>query len=209
MTVTLHGYKFSVYSRIPRMICHEKGIELEWVEVNPFDDTTPESYETLHPFRRVPVLQHDDFTLYETGAISRYLDENFPGPSLQPKNPRHRARMAQTISIVDAYVYWPLVRQVFSHRVFAPRFGEPSDEDVIAAGLATSKGVLAALEDLASGDAGIISAQVTLADFHLVAMIDYFVMADEGAAMLARYEKLSAWWDGIRARDSVIQTAPL
>jgi len=40
-------------------------------------------------------------------------------------------------------------------------------------------------------------------------MIDYFVMADEGAAMLARYEKLSAWWDGIRARDSVIQTAPL
>ena len=29
--------------------------------------------------------------------------------------------MDQIIGIVDSYGYWPLVRQVFSHRVFRPR----------------------------------------------------------------------------------------
>ena len=205
----LHGYEFSVYSRIPRMVCHEKNIEFAWVENNPFDESTPDSYRNPHPFRRVPVLEHDGFTLYETGAITRYLDEAFAGPSLQPLEPRQRARMAQIISVVDAYVYWPLVRQVFSHRVFRPRLGNPADEEIIAAGLETSKGVLAALENLASGDAYIVSSEVTLADFHLAAMIDYFAMADEGAEMLARHGKLSAWFANMRSRPSMTATAPL
>ncbi|MDP6689087.1 MAG: glutathione S-transferase family protein [Alphaproteobacteria bacterium] len=209
MTITLHGYTYSVYSRIPRMVCHEKGIAFDWREVDPFDDATPESYGELHPFRRVPVLQHDGFTLYETGAISRYLDEAFPGPSLQPADIGQRARMAQIISIVDAYVYWPLVRQVFSHRVFRPKFGDSWDEDTIAAGLETSKVVLAALESLVSEHHHIISPEVSLADFHLATMIDYFAMADEGATMLAQYEKSSAWWANMRLRDSVTATAPL
>ncbi len=208
MTITLHGYTYSVYSRIPRMVCHEKDIAFEWREVDPFDAATPESYSDLHPFRRVPVLEHDGFSLYETGAISRYLDEAFPGPPLQPADIGQRARMAQVISIVDAYVYWPLVRQVFSHRVFQPKFGDPGDEAEIATGLAASKTALAALEKLAPGDGFIASPEVSLADFHLATMIDYFTMADEGAAMLAQYAKLSAWWAHMRLRDSVTATAP-
>jgi glutathione S-transferase len=208
MTITLHGYEFSVYSRIPRMVCHAKGIAYDWAEVDPFDDATPASYEELHPFRRVPVLEHDGFTLYETGAISRYLDEVFPGPRLQPVDTRQRARIDQIISIVDAYVYWPLVRQVFSHRVFNPRFGHPGDEAEIAAGLAASETVLAALENLASERGYLASPDVSLADFYLAAMIDYFAMADEGAAMLAAHAKLSAWWANMRMHDSVTATAP-
>jgi len=73
--------------------------------INPFDDQAPDSYGELHPFCRVPVLQHDGFTLHETGAITRYLDEAFPGPSVPPKGPQARARVAQIISVVDAYVY--------------------------------------------------------------------------------------------------------
>ena len=34
----------------------------------------------LHPFDRVPILQHADFMLYETSAIVTYLDEVFPQP---------------------------------------------------------------------------------------------------------------------------------
>ena len=31
----------------------------------------------------MPTLVHDNFQIYETGAITRYVDEAFPGPSLQ------------------------------------------------------------------------------------------------------------------------------
>ena len=31
----------------------------------------------LHPFNRVPILRHGDFTVYETSAIASYIDEAF------------------------------------------------------------------------------------------------------------------------------------
>ena len=74
------------------------------------------------------------------------MDEAFPGPPLQPADPRGRARSTQVISIVDSYAYWPLVRQVFSHRVFRPRFGQPWDAAEVHKGLQAAHVVLAALE---------------------------------------------------------------
>lgn len=209
MKAILYGYEFSVYCRIVSMVCHEKGIEIEWRKINPFDDNTPDSHGKLHPFRRVPVFTHNGFTLYETVAITRYLDEAFPGPSLQPKDPRHRARMAQIISVVDAYVYWPLVRQFFSHRVFRPRLGNPADGKEASAGFDASKPVLAALENLASGEDYLVGDQPSLADFHLGAMIDYFAMTEESAALLGQYPKLQTWWSHLAQRDSVKKTRPV
>ena len=71
-----------------------------------------------------------------------------PGPALQPGAPRALARMDQIIGVVDSYGYWPMVRQVFSHRVFRPRAGRPADEAEVARGLAGAAKVLAALEAL-------------------------------------------------------------
>jgi glutathione S-transferase len=118
MNVELYGYQYSVYSWIARLALEEKGASYHWIEINPFAPEIPESYLALHPFKRVPALVHDKFQIYETGAITRYVDEAFPGPRLQPTDPRHRARCSQFLSIIDSYVYWPLVRQVFSHCVF-------------------------------------------------------------------------------------------
>jgi glutathione S-transferase len=45
--------------------------------------------------RRVPTLVHDGFSLSESSAICEYIDETFPGTSLYPTDPRHRARARQ------------------------------------------------------------------------------------------------------------------
>ena len=44
-----------------------------------------------HPFGRIPAFEHERFDLYEAGAITCYVDEAFPGPVLQPGEPRRRA----------------------------------------------------------------------------------------------------------------------
>jgi len=85
MPLVLHGYRYSVYVRIVRLVLAEKGVAYDRVEVNPFAPDRPASYLALHPFGRVPVMVHDGFSLYETGAITRYLDRAFPVPSLQPE----------------------------------------------------------------------------------------------------------------------------
>jgi glutathione S-transferase len=174
MTLELYGYQFSVYSWMARLAFEEKGKDYHWIEVNPFARDVPESYLALHPFKRVPTLVHDDFQIYETSAITRYVDEAFPGPRLRPTDSRHRARCGQILSIIDSYAYWPLVRQVFSHRVFRPRLRGPSDATEIQRGLAAAPRVLAALERLAADTDYLCGAEISLADIHLAPVIGIF-----------------------------------
>jgi glutathione S-transferase len=208
MNVELYGYQYSVYSWIARLALEEKGASYHWIEINPFAPDIPESYLALHPFKRVPALVHDTFQIYETGAITRYVDEALPGPRLQPTDPRHRARCNQFLSIIDSYVYWPMVRQVFSHRVFRPRLRRPSDATEIQKGLDAAPEVLAALERLVADTEYLCGTELSLADIHLAPMIGYFVMAGEGEALLKRHRKLGHWWATISARTAYRATMP-
>jgi glutathione S-transferase len=208
MLVVLHGYHYSVYRLIARLALAEKGVIYEQVEVNPFAPEIPATYLALHPFGRVPTLVHDGFVLYETAAITRYVDRTFDGQKLQPASARDLARMDQIIAVVDSYGYWPMVRQVFSHRVFRYRARSPVDETEIARGLEGSAKVLAALEALAGGGRFLVGDALSLADLHLGAMTAYFTAAPEGAAMLTQYAKLAAWWQSFAARYSMAATDP-
>ncbi len=208
MPLVLHGYRYSVYVRIARLALAEKGVAYDRVEVNPFAPDVPAAYLALHPFGRVPTLVHGDFALYETGAIIRYLDRTFASPALQPDQPRALGRMDQIIGVVDSYGYWPLVRQVFSHRVFRPAIGQPADEAEVGRGLAGAAKVLAALEVLAAPDAFLVGPALSLADLHLGAMLAYFAAAPEGAALLRNHPRLAAWWGRLSRRPSFAATDP-
>jgi glutathione S-transferase len=208
MALVLHGYRYSVYIRVVRLALAEKGVPYSQVEVNPFAADVPAEYLRLHPFGRVPTLIDDGFVLYETSAITRYIDRAFPGPRLQPDDARAVARMDQIIAIVDSYGYWPLVRQVFSHRVFRPAGGQPGDEAEVAKGLASAAKVLQALDDLAVPGAFLTGEAVSLADLHLAAMIAYFTAAPEGATLLSRQARLADWWQGFARRPSMAATDP-
>lgn len=208
MTLVLHGYHYSVYNRIARLVLAEKGVAYERIEVNPFDPAMPTSYLGLNPFGRVPTLVHDGFVLYETGAITRYVDRVFPGPALQPEGPRALARMDQMIGVIDSYGYWPMVRQVFAQRVFRAAAGRPVDEDEVARGLAGAPKVLGALEDLAAPEAFLAGPRLSLVDLHAGAMIAYFALAPEGAAMLDNYPRLAVWWATLSQHASFAETDP-
>ncbi|MBL4908104.1 MAG: glutathione S-transferase family protein [Sneathiella sp.] len=208
MTVVLHGLKYSVYTRIVKMALLEKGVAFDQVEVNPFADDMPLSYLDLHPFRRVPTLVLGDVVLYETTAITRYIDESFDGPSLQPEDPLARARMTQIISIIDNYAYIPMVRQVFSHIVLWPHLGRESDPEQVSLGLTGARLALKALENIASEGHQLNSKSRSLADLHLAAMMTYFVAADEGAEMLQEFPVLADWWQKMRLCQSLAATDP-
>ena len=208
MSVVLHGYQYSVYNRIARLALAEKGVAYERVEVNPFAPDMPSSYLAMHPFGRVPTLVHDGFTLYETQAITRYVDRAFAGPALQPVGPRALARMDQILGMVDSYVYWPLVRQVFSHGIFRPKRRLAGDAAEVARGLESAAKILPAVEALMADDAFLVGPALSLADLHLGAMLAYFTQASDGQAMLRRHERLNAWFQRSAARPSFAATDP-
>lgn len=208
MSLVLHGYRYSVYLRIARLALAEKGVSYERVEVNPFAPDVPAAYLALHPFGRVPTLVHDGFALYETAAITRYIDRAFAGPALQPAAPRALARMDQVIAIVDSYGYWPMVRQVFSQGVFRPRIGQPADPAEVTSGLAATAKVLAALETLTADAEFLTGPTLSLADLHLGAMVAYLALAPEGEALLRKHPRLTAWWEHLARRRSFTATDP-
>jgi glutathione S-transferase len=206
--IELHGYKYSVYAWIARFALHEKGRAYAWREVDPFAADVPADYLAKHPFKRVPVLVDGDFVLYETSAITRYVDEAFPGPQLQPAAPRERARAQQIVSVVDSYAYWPLVRQVFSHGVFRPRLGQPADSTEVQRGLAAAPTVLSALERLAGDGPFLCGDALSLADIHLAPMMGYSTLHPDAAALLGRHHRLARWWSDVSQRPAFAATTP-
>lgn len=206
--VILTGYHLSVYTRAVRMALAAKGVACRFEPCNPFDPADAGRLRKLHPFGRVPVLEHGGFRIYETQAILDYVDGALDGPTLGHVTPKHRARMRQVMCIVDNYLYVPLVRQVFSHRVFLPLMGEAAEEDVVRAGLEKAVPVLDALEEIAAEGQTLVPGRMYLDTCLLWPMLDYFRMVPEGAEMLAARPALSKWAGWVETRDEARDTRP-
>lgn len=203
----VYGAAYSVYVRAVRLALEEKSTPYDLVEVDIFaPDGPPAEHLGRHPFGRIPAFDHAGFRLYEAGAIERYVDEAFPGPPLQPAEPRARARMNQAISVLDSYVYRTLVWDIFVERVRAPQRGQAPDEARIATALPRAATCLRALADIRGDGPWLIGKALTLADLHAAPMLTYFRIAAEGAALLDACPPIAAWLDLIAARPSMAAT---
>lgn len=205
----LFGADYSVYVRIARLCLIEKGIEHQLVPIDIFADGGPTAdYLARHPFGRIPAFEHEGFTLYETGAIARYIDEAFEGPKLQPLDPVRRARCNQLISIADNYAYPQLVWGVYVERVSKPDRGVPTDEEKLAAALSKVGNCLTAMSDLMGDGPWFVGQQLTLADIYAAPMFDYFLMTSEGAELISQHGNLQEWWARMASRPSIAATKP-
>ncbi|MBZ9961718.1 MULTISPECIES: glutathione S-transferase N-terminal domain-containing protein [unclassified Mesorhizobium] len=199
----LYGADYSVYVRIARMALEEKGVDYELVPVDVFAaEGIPGWYFEHHPFGRIPAFEHDGFRLFEASAITRYVDEAFDGPPLQPNDPRGRARMNQIIGMLDAYGYRAMVWDVAVERL---EKASP-DEALIVSGLRQAGTVLQALSSLRSPGPWLLGNQLTLADLHAAPIIGYFVKVAEGRKLLARFADIQDWWDCIAKQASFART---
>ena len=205
----IYGPALSTYVRTARLVCEEKGAPYELVEVDIMQGghKTPE-HLARHPFGRVPALEHDGFQLYETCAITRYLDAVLPGPSLTPADPRAAARMQQAIAIVDSYAYGALISAIVIQRVVMPMVGNTTDEAVIAAALPTAEISLGAFETPIGGRTWLAGTTLGLADLHLAPVMAYFTATPEGQRLLPGHPKLTGWWKLVSTRPSMARTQP-
>jgi glutathione S-transferase len=197
------GAPYSVYVRAVRLALEEKGVPYEIVPVDIFAaGGPPPEHRARHPFGKIPAFEHAGFRLYEAGAITRYVDEAFPGPRLQPEDPHGRARMNQIISILDSYAYRTLVWDIYVERVARPASGAAPDERKIAGALPKAESCLSALAELMGEASWLAGAAITLADLHAAPIVSVFRLAPEGASLLDQATRLREWWERVSARPS-------
>jgi glutathione S-transferase len=203
----LYGLSRSVYTRIARLALEEKGVGYGFEEVEIFGPAgAPAEHLARQPFGRIPAFAHDGFVLYETSAITRYVDESFVGTNLQPQDARARARMNQVIGIVDAYAYRPMIWGVFVPRVVAPQEGIATDEALVTESLIKAATCCRALAEILGSKRWFTGDELTLADLHALPILLYFSMTREGSDTLAAQPRLRAWLDYAAARPSVQRT---
>ena len=190
--VVVLGFPRSTYVHIVRLVLTHKGVPYTFRDLEP--EMGSASHLALYPFDRVPILQHGDFTLYETSAIATYVDEAFEGPGLQPKDVRARARMNQWISTVNSYYYPYMIYHVTHERLVFPQLGIASDEKVVAHALPKVQRALDVLEKaLSHGADYIVGSELTLADFFMLPSTYAFGLTEEGKAMYPKYPLFCGW----------------
>ena len=111
-TITFHSMADSAYLWTAMLAADEKGVDFDLVPLA----LHSEEHLRLHPFGKMPVLQHGDVFLYETLAITHYIDRAFNGPPLQPADALGQAEVLRWIGIVNGYVFPVMTRFVKSVR---------------------------------------------------------------------------------------------
>jgi glutathione S-transferase len=188
----VYGFPRSTFVNIVRLVLTHKDVpytfhDLETVMGKP-------QHLALHPFDRVPILRHGDFTVYETSAIVSYVDEAFAGPRLTPQDVRARGRMNQWISAVNSYYYPYMIYHVTHERLVFPELGIASDEKVVAHALPKVELGLGVLErELSHGQNYLLGSELTLADFFILPSTFAFSLTEEGRKMYPNFPAFCRW----------------
>ncbi|MBT4891310.1 MAG: glutathione S-transferase family protein [Rhodospirillales bacterium] len=200
---TLYGASYSVYVRIIMLCLREKGIAFDHREIDIFNpEQTPSDYLQHHPFGKIPAFEHEGFKLYETSAITRYIDEAFTGSApLFPSSIQERARINQIISILDNYAYPVLVWDIYVEACEA----DSPDEEKISAAIPKAKTCLQALESLCGENTYLVGQELSLADIYACPIFSYFLESPQGKDLLPDYPKLEKWWNAVKVYGDKLQ----
>src|SRR5579885_272611 len=190
---TVHSIPGSPFGRAVLVTLIEKSAPFRFVGVEP-RSMKSEPHLSLHPFGRVPVLEHDGFRLYETQAILRYLDRVLPAPALTPADPRVAARMDQILGICDWYLHQGVNNVIGFQRIVRPRvLGLPCDEAAIAEAMPRAQVVFGELSRLLGTSPYLAGQHVSLADIVVASQMDFIAQTPEWTPLTARRPNLPAW----------------
>ncbi|MCH7635437.1 MAG: glutathione S-transferase family protein [Proteobacteria bacterium] len=193
----IYGFDFSSPANKVRMCANALGLEYEYIQVNMQEgEHKSDKYLAVNPAGKVPAIDDDGFTLFESNAIMKYFCDK-SSSSYYPKDPLERAVVDQWCDFVSIHVYMALGRVVFN-KIVAPQMGFDVDERSLRDGQVFLGQFLPVIEgqlgktELLAGD------ELTIADFCLLATVDPAEMIELD---LTPYPKLNAWRENLRAQE--------
>lgn len=204
--IIVHSIPGSPYGRVVLATCIEKSAPYRLQPITPGQHKQP-AYLALHPFGRIPAIEDGDFRLYETQAISRYVDAVYGEPrALTPNDPKTEARMNQVIGVIDWYFFTAGSAATLGfNRVVAPKLGFPVDEAAAIAAIPQTRNCIDVLAGFLGKNAYIAGDAFTLADIHAGCHLDLLSGAPEAVEMY-QGTPIPAWLERLAARPSFATT---
>jgi glutathione S-transferase len=108
-----------------KVVLEEKGLPYRVERLHPGDLwKKPASILEKHPLGKVPYLDTDDGTLFDSTVINEYLEDRYPEPQLRPGDPLQAVRMRMLENFGDEAL---LVGDL--PKIWLPTWSKPENRD--------------------------------------------------------------------------------
>lgn len=202
--ITLYGTPVSTYVRTTRLLLAYANVNYDLKDIGIFNgDNKTEDYLAKNPFGKVPTIEIDGEHLYETDAITFYVNEKFADGKYSPSDLMAKARMYQVMGIVNNYLYAPAVMALTIENLVKPGQGEETDQEAVEGAIEPAQKALQAIENLITGQPYILGSDITIADFYLIPIFVYISKTPQFETVTADAPKLKAWWSNAQTLEIV------
>ncbi len=198
-------YEFALSPNCQKVsaLAREVGVALDVVPIDLFRGgaKTP-AMLAKNPNGKLPILEDDDYVLWESNAMLAYLAAKAGRADLAPTQPRERAEVDRWMSWQTSH-FSPAIRKVAFERVVKKLAGLGApDEAVVRAGTEEFAVVASVLEQ-SLGNKEHLCGRLTIADF---ALTPSAALTASSGLDLEPFPKVRAWLGRMTQRDSVKQT---
>ena len=165
--ITVHGVPLSPFARKVYLALRYKELDFKIEMVPP--GGASDDFVKISPLRKIPVLEHDGFTIPDSSIILRYLDQQFPEKPLYPSNPQLQAKACWLEEYGDTKLI-ENVGPIFFQRFFRVRFlNEQSDETIVKQKIEQDlPPILSYLESVLPDEGYAIGDHLTVADIGII-----------------------------------------
>jgi glutathione S-transferase len=197
--LVVYGTPISTYVRTVRLLLEEIGVEYQLHSIDFFQgENRSAAYLAKNPFAKVPTLGVDRELIYETTAITDYLDTVFASGRCSPADPLLKARMRQIVGIIDNYLNPTAIGAIVWQRLIVPSQGGQTDLVKVNNSIGLAQTAIGAIESLAMCKPYLLGSTISIADFYLIPIFIYLAQTPEFTEIVASAPKLRSWWEQVR-----------
>ena len=201
----LFGHPVSIHARKVHFALEELGVphHYHFVDLLKGEQRSAE-FRAVNPSGKVPVLEDGDLQLPESGAILRYLGENYGHGKLLPHDKKLRAR-------VDQWMFWqateggPVLVKPFYIRLMERMQGVAPDEAAFQQAVQACDAPLQHLDEALAGKKFLVGDSLTIADIALCESIFQLSMVGVG---VSKFENVQRWFSALGERPAFKATRP-
>ena len=203
--IIFYGTPQSTYVRTVRLLLFEANInDYELKDIGIFNgDNESQEYLAKHPFGKVPAVEIDGIKIYETAAITYYINQKLADGKFAPADILGQARMRQIMAIIDNYLYPHAVGTIVIQNLIVPDQGGQTDSSAVEKAIAPTQKALKAIEDLYIGSPFLVGSLISVADFYLIPIFVYLEQTPQFDRVMDNTPKLKAWWNEVKILKSV------
>lgn len=211
VAIKVHGSPFSTATMRVLACLYEKEIDFEFIPIDMSKgEHKQEPFISRNPFGQVPAFEDGDLKLFESRAITKYIDLQYGEKGTQLFYPDAKKQAISFLwAEVEAHHFDPASSKLIFELTFKPMFGMTTDQSVVEENEAKLVKVLDVYEENLSKSKYLAGECFTLADLHHLPNLHYLTKIPSAKKLFDSRPHVNAWISDITSRPTWSKVAAM